>query len=211
MTELVGDDQLALSDAYEALGRYDLALDFHRRYKATRDRIFDDEKSRTMAAAQMRFDVDLKDQEIAGLKREAEFEAFRRRILLVGAGLSLLIIALLYNRYRFQKKAHTAIRASSEALAVAHAKLEKVSREELTHVARVAAMGELAAAFAHEINQPLAAIKANARAARDPARPAGPGRGGGRRGPRGYPRRRRTRHRDHPPPEGHDAQGRGTA
>ena len=38
-------------------------------------------------------------------------------------------------------------------------------REELTHVARVATMGELAASLAHELNQPLAAISSNARAA----------------------------------------------
>ena len=165
--ELVSDDLLALSEAHEALGRFDLALDYYRRYKETRDLIFDEEKARTMAAAEMKFEADLKDQEILSLRREAEFEAFRRRILLVGAGLSVLIMILLYNRYRFQKKAHAAIRATNEELGRAHADLEKAAREELAHVARVATMGELAAAFAHELNQPLAAIKANARAARN--------------------------------------------
>ena len=38
-------------------------------------------------------------------------------------------------------------------------------RAELTHVARVSTMGELAASVAHELNQPLAAILANAEAA----------------------------------------------
>jgi len=38
-------------------------------------------------------------------------------------------------------------------------------REELTHVQRVATLGELAGGLAHEINQPLAAIVMNARAA----------------------------------------------
>ncbi len=38
-------------------------------------------------------------------------------------------------------------------------------REELTHVARVATMGELAASLAHELNQPLGAILSNAEAA----------------------------------------------
>ena len=49
-----------------------------------------------------------------------------------------------------------------------------VQREQLTHVQRVTAMGELAAALAHEINQPLGAIVSNAEAARrlvDPAEP----------------------------------------
>jgi len=38
-------------------------------------------------------------------------------------------------------------------------------REELTHVARVAAMGELTASLAHELNQPLTAIMSNTQAA----------------------------------------------
>lgn len=37
-------------------------------------------------------------------------------------------------------------------------------RDELAHLSRVALLGELSAAFAHELNQPLAAIMANARA-----------------------------------------------
>ena len=89
MTELVSDDLLALSEAHAALGQYETALDYYRRYKAARDRIFDEEKARTMAAAKMKFEADLKDQEISSLRREAEFEEFRRRILLVGAGLSV--------------------------------------------------------------------------------------------------------------------------
>jgi PAS domain S-box-containing protein len=38
-------------------------------------------------------------------------------------------------------------------------------RDDLAHIGRATAMGELAAAIAHEVNQPLAAILANARAA----------------------------------------------
>ena len=38
-------------------------------------------------------------------------------------------------------------------------------REELAHVGRVSALGELVSAVAHEINQPLAAIMSNAQAA----------------------------------------------
>jgi signal transduction histidine kinase len=39
------------------------------------------------------------------------------------------------------------------------------AREEVTHIARVATMGELTAALAHEVNQPLGAIMSNAEAA----------------------------------------------
>jgi len=49
-----------------------------------------------------------------------------------------------------------------------HKKVEEDSRrlrEELMHVTRVTTMGELTAALAHELNQPLAAILSNAQAA----------------------------------------------
>ena len=38
-------------------------------------------------------------------------------------------------------------------------------RRQLTHLGRVAVLGELSGAIAHELNQPLTAILANARAA----------------------------------------------
>ena len=43
---------------------------------------------------------------------------------------------------------------------------DRLHREELSHVARVATLGELAASIAHELNQPLSAVVANAQAAR---------------------------------------------
>jgi PAS domain S-box-containing protein len=46
----------------------------------------------------------------------------------------------------------------------AEAELQRL-REELTHYGRVAAMGELTASIAHELNQPLTAILSNAQAA----------------------------------------------
>ena len=51
-------------------------------------------------------------------------------------------------------------------------------RDELAHVLRMTTLGELAASLAHEINQPLAAIVANAQATRrllDAGRARGPG------------------------------------
>jgi len=45
-------------------------------------------------------------------------------------------------------------------------RLAEEQRRELSHLGRVAVVGELSAALAHELNQPLAAILANARAAR---------------------------------------------
>jgi signal transduction histidine kinase len=47
-----------------------------------------------------------------------------------------------------------------------HARLERDSRAQLTHLSRVATLGELSGGIAHELNQPLTAILSNAQAAR---------------------------------------------
>ena len=49
----------------------------------------------------------------------------------------------------------------------------RVQREQLIHMARVGLLGELSAALVHELNQPLAAILANAQAGRRLDGPAG--------------------------------------
>src|SRR6185369_693153 len=48
---------------------------------------------------------------------------------------------------------------------LAEAEAQK-QREQLTHLTRVAALGKLSGALAHELNQPLAAILGNAQAGR---------------------------------------------
>lgn len=63
--------------------------------------------------------------------------------------------------------AHALERRRAEELRQRH-------QAELAHVARVATLGELAAAIAHELNQPLAAILANAQAAKRFLEPAAP-------------------------------------
>jgi len=162
--ELTRDNLEALASAYETKGDPEQALAYFKRFKAAHDELFSEERQRQVAMAQTRFEVDLKDREIEVLKKESEIERFQRQLLLIVAVLAVAIIFLLLNRYLFQRRAHREISQKNEALRATHEKLEQAGRDELAHVARVATMGELAAAFAHELNQPLAAIRANARA-----------------------------------------------
>jgi signal transduction histidine kinase len=86
------------------------------------------------------------------------WERYRTTILII-LGVLLLqsgtIISLLFER-RKRLRTQTALR-ESEARAAEQ-------RSELTHLGRVALVGELSNALAHEMKQPLAAILANARA-----------------------------------------------
>lgn len=77
-------------------------------------------------------------------------------ILAAGITESLLIAVLLYQRRRAKETEKARKRAELEAIR---------TREEIAHLNRVASLGELGASLAHELNQPLAGILANAQAA----------------------------------------------
>jgi signal transduction histidine kinase/ABC-type uncharacterized transport system substrate-binding protein len=77
---------------------------------------------------------------------------------------SALVIALLVNRA--QRRRAELARQDSE-LRRRHAEEQALrQREELAHALRLTTLGELTASIAHELNQPLTAIAANAQAAR---------------------------------------------
>ena len=97
------------------------------------------------------------------------WERYRTTILIAVVLLllqSALIAALLVER-RSRRRSQIALQ-QSEARA-------NVQRAELAHLGRVAMVGELSAALAHEINQPLTAILANARTALRLLKSDGPG------------------------------------
>lgn len=56
---------------------------------------------------------------------------------------------------------------AAERTAAEHQRQMEVQRAELAHLTRVSALGQLSGAIAHELNQPLTAILANAQAAQD--------------------------------------------
>jgi len=84
------------------------------------------------------------------------WERYRSELLItfcVIAGESVLVGALLIERRR---------RRRAQALAEQQQRSIDETRRQVAHMARVTLVGELAAAIAHELRQPLAAIRANA-------------------------------------------------
>ena len=77
----------------------------------------------------------------------------------------LQLLADVFANVLARRQADTAVRHSEERRRQAEAEAQK-QRDELAHALRVATLGEMTASFAHEINQPLAAIATNAAATR---------------------------------------------
>jgi C4-dicarboxylate-specific signal transduction histidine kinase len=77
---------------------------------------------------------------------------------------SALVVGLLANRAEL-RRAETAREESEQRRRRAEEEAQR-QRDELAHALRVTTLGELTASFAHELNQPLTAIAANAQAAR---------------------------------------------
>jgi signal transduction histidine kinase/uncharacterized protein HemY len=150
--EVQRDAYLGQSRTYELMGDHAGAMASYKLFKEVNDSLFDEQTSRRLAEMQARYEVEKKDREIEVLRKNEEIQRIVRNVSLVGAVLLLVFILLLYNRYRLK------IRANRER--------EKAHRAELAQVSRVATLGELATALAHELNQPLTAILANAQATR---------------------------------------------
>jgi C4-dicarboxylate-specific signal transduction histidine kinase len=157
---------LTLSETYGSMNDSGRALESYKRYKQVTDALFDEQTGRRLAELQARYEVETKDREIEVLRKNQEIQRIVRNVSLGGSILLVLLIALLYNRYRLKSRANREMKRATEAFRLAQAEREKAARAELAHVSRVSVLGELAAALAHELNQPLTAMLSNAQATR---------------------------------------------
>jgi signal transduction histidine kinase len=100
-------------------------------------------------------------------REPSAWERYRVQIVILAAGIGLqtLIIAGLVVERRARRKAMAALRdeEARRQRAEFHA---RVQLHEQSHVRTMAAMGQMAATMAHEMNQPLAAALGNAQALR---------------------------------------------
>jgi signal transduction histidine kinase len=164
--EIERDIHLTLSETYERMHDPRRALESYKRYKQVTDALFDEQTGQRLAELQARYEVETKDREIEVLRKDQEIQRIVRNVILGGTVLLVLLILMLYNRYRLKVRTNLEMNRAAEALRLAQAEREKAARAELAHVSRVSVLGELAAALAHEVNQPLTAILSNAQATR---------------------------------------------
>jgi signal transduction histidine kinase len=157
--EIQRDTHLGLSGTYERMGDFKRALESYERYQELNRELFTKETGRRLAELQARYEVEKKDRAIEILLKNQEIERTVRNAIVVVSVLLLFLVVLLFRGDRLKARANREMRKAHEAE-------EKATRAELAHVGRVATLGELSSVLAHELNQPLTAILANAQATR---------------------------------------------
>ena len=94
-----------LSDIYESNGFYKEALAEYKNYKSVHDSMFNTESQETIAEMQEKYKSDEQKQQIEILQKKNEIQNLYRTILIAGLILVLIILILLYNRYRLKQRA----------------------------------------------------------------------------------------------------------
>ncbi len=163
--QLERDIHQNLAELQERQGDLQGAIQSLQRYHEIHAQMISEAGSRRLTELNAMFEMEKKNAEISRLNQD---RIIQRNYLtgLIGATLLLaIVVILLWSRNRIQVRAARVIADKNTELSRAHDDLERASRAEIAHLARVTSLGEMTAAVAHELNQPLAAILTNAQLA----------------------------------------------
>lgn len=163
--ELESEALAKRAEIYQKRGQWREAFADQAAFHTIRERIHTLRSNRQLAETRADFELAQKDLEIAALRREESFQRAWRWTLGGLSTLLLLVVALLWSRNRLQERSRREIEAKHQLLEEARQAVERAARNEMAHLARVAGLGEMTAAVAHELNQPLAAILTNSQIA----------------------------------------------
>jgi two-component system, NtrC family, sensor kinase len=137
-----------LSDIQALQGDHKAALQSYMKFTAIKDSVFNMEKDKKLTQTAMQYDFDKKE---AALKAQQEKKDIRQRIIrnsfIGGSVLFLLLLLVVYSRYRFKQKANKKLAAAYENL--------KSTQQQLVKSEKMAAFGVMASRVAHEIENPL--------------------------------------------------------
>lgn len=136
-----------LSRVSELQGNAAKALAYLRKENAYRDSIFNDENRSRMESLEKERDQDLRQKEIEIQKLQLDKAQNERYYFIGGILLLLLLIFVLYNRFRLKQRISEQLQNSLERIRQTQAQL--VEQEKL------ASLGQLTSGIAHEIQNPL--------------------------------------------------------
>lgn len=139
----MNDAYSALARCYGKMGNYRQAYDYQERYRETRDSLFNQDRNKSIANMQVRYDTEKKEAQISTLTQEATLMAGIQQkdqqvkiLLAIGLFLLLGLAFLFWNQSRLKQKANAQlsiknkeIAQKSEALALSLQEKEVLLRE----------------------------------------------------------------------------------
>ena len=119
-----------------AQGNYAAAIDHYQTYKSLDDYILGQTKSQQIASLRIKFDSDKKDQAIRLLQRESKLQKDRietaqslRNLSIVGAVMLVLLLGVIYNRYRLKQRSNQRLEAKQVEINQKNQSLQQVLTE----------------------------------------------------------------------------------
>jgi len=102
-----------MSKAYEGLNNTEKALEYYKQYVVIKDSIFSEEKTRSVAEMEEKYQAEKKQLEIARLEKDKELQdekmsrhSFQRNALIVGIVLMFVLVILVVRNLMVKKKAN---------------------------------------------------------------------------------------------------------
>lgn len=115
-----------LSEIYEKLGKYNLALETYRTFIKYRDSLYNIDNARKQLETEMNFEFDKKE---AVAKEESEKQAMVRNGLIAGFGLMLVLALVILRGYRNKKRANEIISEQKAEVELRRTELEVKNKE----------------------------------------------------------------------------------
>lgn len=95
-----------LQNLYTETGNYKKALEYHKNYTVLKDSITNEATNEKIADLLIRFETEKKELENIRLRTEIDRETIFRNSFVIITILALLLVAMLYNRFRTQQSGH---------------------------------------------------------------------------------------------------------
>ncbi len=148
------ENYLHAASIYEGLGRPAEALAYYKKFAATRDSLFNQDKDQVMAGLRAEYEADQREATIALQEERLAQQQTVQRILYGLAALAVLVLVALYFGYRLKQRANARLARANAELEVSLNRL-RTTQQRLVHAEKMASLGALTAGIAHEIKNPL--------------------------------------------------------
>lgn len=128
--QYAGDIHLLLFKIDSVQGSYPEAIAHYQRYKSLTDSIFNEKRSKQISTLQIQHETKEKEQNIALLTQQNEIQQarleqkdFQQLVFIGGAAMLLLLLGVIYNRYRLKQQSNRLLEDQQRKLRAQHQEL----------------------------------------------------------------------------------------